>query len=59
MLLPVPRNIAVELGLPESHIGLRHGCNLAALVPMPEAAVHEDDRVPLGQHDVGLPGQPG
>ena len=54
MLLLVPRDIAVEFRLPECHVGLRHRRRLAALVAVPEAAVHEDDRVPLGQHDVGV-----
>ena len=48
MLLPITRHIPLELGVPELHVGLRGARCLAALVPMPEAAVHEDDRVPLG-----------
>ena len=59
VLLPVTRDIAVELGLPELHVGFRHGRDFAALMPMPEAAVHEYDCVPLGKHDVGMAGQLG
>ena len=54
VFLLVPCNIAVELGLPEFDVGLWHRGCLATLVPMPEATVHEDDRVPLGKHDVGM-----
>ncbi len=59
VLLLVPRDIAVEFRLPELHVGLRHRRRLAALVTVPEASVHEDDRVPLGKHDVGVPRQLG
>lgn len=57
MFLFVPRNVSVELGLPELHVGLGHRRRLASLMPMPEASIDEDDRVPLGKHDVGMFGQ--
>ena len=57
VFLFIPCNVPLELGLPELHIGLRHSRDFAALVAMPEAAVHEDDRVPFGEHDVGMAGQ--
>ena len=57
MLLPVTRHIPLELRRPELHVGLRHCGYFATLVTMPEAAVNEDDRVPLGQHDVWMSGQ--
>lgn len=57
MLLPVTRHFPLELGIPGLHVGLWRAGRLASLVTMPEASVHEDDRVPLGQHDVGMPGQ--
>ena len=57
VFLLIPCNIAFELCLPERHIGLGHSRHLAALVPMPEAAVDEDDRVPLWEHDIGMSGQ--
>ena len=57
MLLFVTRHIPIELSVPELHIGIRRACRLASLVAMPEASVHEDDRVPLGQHDVWVSGQ--
>ena len=47
-----PRDIAVELGLAELQVGLRHRRRFAVRVPMPKAAVHEDDRMPLRKHDV-------
>lgn len=49
--------IAVEFRLPELHVGLGHCRRLAPLVLMPEAAVHEDDRMPLWKHDIGMPWQ--
>ena len=54
VLLPVTCHVPVELGLPELHIGLRRGSRFTAFVPMPKAAIHEDDRVPLGKHNVGM-----
>ncbi len=54
VLLFVKGHIPFELGHPELHVGLRRACRLAPLVPMPEAAVHEDDRVPLWKHDVRM-----
>ena len=54
MFLFVAGHIPLELGRPELHVGLRRGCRLAPLMPMPEAAVHEDDRVPLWKHDVRM-----
>ena len=48
VFLLVPCDISLELGLPELHVGLRHRSRLASLVPMPEATVHENDRVSLG-----------
>ena len=50
-------DISLEFGLPELHVGLWHSRNLTALVTMPEATVHEDDRVPLGKHNVGMAGK--
>ena len=52
LLLFVACHVPLELGRPELHVGLRRARRLAALVTMPEAAVNEDDRVPLGKHDV-------
>ena len=57
VLLFVTGHIPFELGHPELNVGLRRACRLAPLVPMPEAAVHEDDRMPLRKHDVGMAGQ--
>ena len=51
--------IAVEFRLPELHVGLRRARRLAALVTMPEATVHENNRVPFWKHDVGMAGQLG
>lgn len=57
VFLLIPGNIPVELGLPELHVGLGHCRRLAPFVPMPEAAVDKNDRVPLWKHDVGMPRQ--
>ena len=57
VFLLVPCNIAVELVPPELHVGLGHCRRLAPFVPMPEAAVDKNDRVPLWKHDVGMPRQ--
>ena len=54
MFLPVTCHVPVELGLLERHVGLGHCRRLASLMPMPEAAVHEDDRMPLWKHDVWM-----
>ena len=59
MFLPVTCHVPVELCLPEFHVGLRRARRLAALVTMPEATVHENNRVPFGKHDVGMAGQLG
>ena len=57
MFLLVTRDIASEFRLPELHVGLRHRRRLATFVTVPEATIHKDDRMPLGKHDVGMPGQ--
>ena len=50
--LPVAGYVALELRGPEDDVALWRVGKLAAAVPVPEAAVHEDDGpVPL-QHDV-------
>ena len=38
-------------------VGFWHRCRLATLIPMPKTPVDEDERVPLGKHDVGMSGQ--
>lgn len=50
--------IAVELNAPEELVCRGIGCQVAARVSMPEAAVHEDGRSVHGQHNIGLSGQP-
>ncbi len=52
VLLPSPRGIAIELGQPKLHVGPRLRARITSFVPMPKAAVHEDDRMPLRKHDV-------
>ena len=52
-------DIACELRRPECHVGLRGAGGFAPLVTMPEATAHEDDCVPLGQHNVRMSGQLG
>ena len=51
--------ISLKLRLPKVNVALGHRCYLASFVPMPEASVHENDRVPLGQDNVGMPRQLG
>ena len=59
MFMPVAIHVPLKFGLPELHVGFRGACRLAPLVPMPEAAVHEDDRVPFGKHDIRVSRQLG
>lgn len=53
----VPLLITCNLILPEFSPRFWHDEFAAALVPMPEAAVHEDAGAVFGQHDVRSPGQ--
>lgn len=53
----VPLLIPCNLILPEFSPRFRHDEFAAALVPMPETAVHEDAGTVFGQHDVRRPGQ--
>ena len=59
MLHPfISRPVALNFSMPERHVRLRHHEIPAALMPMPEAAVHEDHRAILAKHDVGPARQP-
>lgn len=53
----VPFLIPCDLILPEFSPRFRYDKFAAALVPMPEAAVHEDAGTVFGHHDVRRPGQ--
>mgnify|MGYP001099814085 CR=1 FL=1 len=53
----VVRNVPGELLRPELPVALGGGCNLATLVPVPEAAVDENDGPVFGQDDVRLAGE--
>ena len=53
----VPFLIPCNLIRPEFSPRFRHDEFAAALVSMPEAAVHEDAGMVFGQHDVRRPGQ--
>jgi len=54
MFLLVPCHIPLEFLPPELHVGFGHRGRLAPFVTVPEASIDEDDRVPLGEHDVGM-----
>lgn len=47
----VPLAVALNLFLPE--LGVGRGAPLVAVMPVPEASVHQDDRPPFPHHDVG------
>ena len=49
--------VALYFGLPEVGVGFGQDVVAAAFVAVPEAAVDEDDRAVLAQHDVGRAGQ--
>lgn len=53
----IPLHIGVELRRPELVSGRGNGCLPTAGMPMPEAAVDEDDRPIAGEHQVGRAGQ--
>lgn len=53
----VASDVATELLDPEFSVGLGRRRNLAAFVPVPKTAMHEDDRAILREDDVGLPRQ--
>ena len=56
-MLPVVRHVPRKFVRPELPVALRGGGALAALVPVPEAAMHEHHRPVPRQHDVGLTGE--
>lgn len=56
LVSPIPANVAIELGRPELGSSLRDG-GKPAVVPMPEAAMHEDDRSMLPEDKIGSPGK--
>jgi hypothetical protein len=53
----VPPLIARDLKSPEIEILFRQLPSLAAVVSMPETAMHEDNDLRRREHDVGRPGQ--
>lgn len=54
LLFPVALDRPVELLLPELRAGLRHGCIGASFMPVPEAAMNEDDSPVFWENDVRL-----
>jgi len=55
--LSVPDDIHLELSFPEFNIARRHGCILAALMPMPVTPVNEHHRAMARKDEIRLPGQ--
>ena len=56
-MLPVVRHVPGKFVRPELPVALGGGGALAALVPVPEAAMHEHHRAMPGQHDIRLAGE--
>lgn len=56
-MLAVVRDVPRELVRPEFPVAFWGGGVLAALVPVPEAAMDEDHGAVLGQYDVGFAGE--
>lgn len=54
VLLLIPCDITVELGLPKLHVGFWHSCKSTSFVSMPEASVYKDDSMPLVKHNIGM-----
>jgi hypothetical protein len=50
----VPDHVPLELVFPEGNVGLWIGCDLATLVPVPEASMDEDCRLVTGKDDIWL-----
>lgn len=57
MVTTVPFNIGAEFFLPEFPPGGRCRCIEAAFVPVPEAAIDEDDEAVTWQDEVGCTGK--
>jgi hypothetical protein len=55
----VPRPVAGDLVLPVGGVGLRQARAARAIVPVPEAAMHEDGGAAGTQDDVGRAGEVG
>mgnify|MGYP001404443244 FL=1 len=56
-MVPVAIDIPVEFLPPKLLVGLGSSCVAAALMPVPETAVDEDNRPVLREHKVGGAGQ--
>lgn len=54
----VPLLVSAKLAVPKVGSGLRQAKKWAAVVSVPEAAVHEDHRAPFGKDHVRLSGKP-
>ncbi len=54
---PVALDVAIELAAPEGSVGGGRGCEATAGVPVPEAAMHENHRVPSRKDEVGAAGE--
>ena len=50
-------DVAIKFGLPPFGAGFRRSGSFASFMPVPEAAVDEDDGLVFAQDDIGLAGK--